>query len=155
MALKFWPFNRKKNNDTLPEEAKVPTEVKEYYESGRKQKTGMAWLLALGTLLVTVVLAMLLFFGGRWVYQQLAGDDQPAQQPTAQEADLQSDNVQPDQPDNTNSETNQTANDAEQDSQDSDSEQSTQGAAGQSSTPGTGTTGTEIPNTGPGAGGLQ
>src|SRR5688572_19206045 len=96
--MAIWPFNRKKSEDALPEE------VKEYYESGRKQRTGTAWLLALGTLLVTILVAFGLFFGGRWVYQQIAGDDEPAEQTTQEleEAEnREASNNQPAAPDDT------------------------------------------------------
>lgn len=58
-----WPFSRKNNVDN------VPQEIQEYYQSERRERTGVAWLLALGTLLTTIALATALFFGGRWVYR--------------------------------------------------------------------------------------
>lgn len=87
-----WPFNR--NKDT----ASVPQEIQEYYQSERRERTGIAWLLALGTLLVTIILAILLFFAGRWLYRAIttnednktgrtseqAAQDQPAQTPPAE-----------------------------------------------------------------------
>lgn len=60
-----WPFSRNNNVDN------VPQEIQEYYQSERRERTGVAWLLALGTLLVTVALATALFFGGRWVYRKV------------------------------------------------------------------------------------
>lgn len=59
----MWPFNRRKNQSS------VPDEIQEYYQSERRERTGIAWLLALGTLIVTVILAVILFFGGRWIYR--------------------------------------------------------------------------------------
>lgn len=63
------PFRRDKNVDD------VPQEIKEYYETERRDRTGIAWLLALGTLVITVGLATLLFFGGRWIYRAVANND--------------------------------------------------------------------------------
>jgi len=71
-----WPFNKRKTTDTTD----VPKEVQDYYQSERREHVGVAWLLALGTLLLTMALAVGLFFGGRWVYRTLFDDtkDQPA-----------------------------------------------------------------------------
>lgn len=59
----------KKNTDVLPQE------VREYYQTERRERTGMAWLLAIGTLLVTFIIAAALFFGGRWAYRAVFGND--------------------------------------------------------------------------------
>lgn len=59
-------FGRKNNVET------VPQEVREYYEAERRERTGLAWLLALGTLVVTLLIASGLFFGGRWAYHKVA-----------------------------------------------------------------------------------
>lgn len=48
----------------------VPLEIQEYYQAERKERSGLAWLLALGTLAVTLLLATGIFFGGRWVYRK-------------------------------------------------------------------------------------
>jgi cytoskeletal protein RodZ len=68
MAL-FDRFRRNKSNDQLPEE------VRDYYQSEQRDRTGRAWLLAIVTLVVTFLLAAALFFGGRWVYRAAFGDD--------------------------------------------------------------------------------
>lgn len=57
-------FGRKQSNV-----ASVPQEVREYYQSERRERAGVAWLLALGTLAVTLLLAVGLFFGGKWAYR--------------------------------------------------------------------------------------
>ncbi len=149
--MAIWPFNRKQKSDDLPEE------VKEYYESGRKQRTGMAWLLALATLVVTVVLALVLFFGGRWVYQKIFGNDEPAPAPTEQAPTDQAETDQAPVP-----EDDSDANEASLSSPEgSDSEtpaatsSSPTDSADTSATPSTGDSTSEIPDTGPGAGGLQ
>lgn len=83
--MAIWPFNRNQSEETydqpqgeLPVEqpaSNLPEEVKEYYESGKRERVGVAWLLGLGTLLVTLLLATTLFFGGRWVYRKVANRD--------------------------------------------------------------------------------
>lgn len=69
----MWPFNRRK--EEIIDTTEVPTEIQEYYNAERRERAGMAWLLALGTLLATLVLAVGLFFGGRWVYRKVAHKD--------------------------------------------------------------------------------
>lgn len=58
-------FGRGRNTDS------VPQEVKDYYEAERRERSGMAWLLALATLVVTLVLAGGIFLGGRWAYRKV------------------------------------------------------------------------------------
>lgn len=62
-----WPFKRNKTN--------LPVEVQEYYQSEKRQRVGIAWVLAAGTLIVTVMIAVAVFFGGRWVYRKIANKD--------------------------------------------------------------------------------
>lgn len=63
------PFRRNKDVSA------VPAEIQEYYQAERRERTGIAWLLALGTLLITIGLATLLFFGGRWAYRAIVNND--------------------------------------------------------------------------------
>lgn len=58
--------NRKQNDIDA-----IPQEVQEYYQSERRERSGVAWLLALGTLVITLLLAVGLFFGGRWLWQRI------------------------------------------------------------------------------------
>ncbi|MDO8266039.1 MAG: hypothetical protein Q7T41_03800 [Candidatus Saccharibacteria bacterium] len=58
-------FNKK--NQTI-------SEIEEYYAS-KKTRNGMAWVMALGSLLITIGVMSLVFFGGRWVYRTLADKD--------------------------------------------------------------------------------
>jgi len=71
---------KKKSVDSVPEE------IREYYESDKKESTGIAWLLALGTLIVTIVLAMMLFFAGRWLYRTVSNRGNNTGQTTEQAA---------------------------------------------------------------------
>lgn len=106
----MWPFKRKDKQEASEE---VPAEIQEYYESERKERGGMAWLLALATLAATVLLALGLFFGGRFVYrkfiqspqnetavqQQTAEDDSSEQEQAPEpEGTVQAPNGQTDSP---------------------------------------------------------
>lgn len=62
-------FGRKKQIDS------VPAEVQEYYQAERRERKGLAWLLAAATLVGTLLLASGLFFGGKWVVQKVTNDD--------------------------------------------------------------------------------
>lgn len=68
------PFRKKQTSQT-PQAAAMPPEVQEYYQAERRERTGIAWLLAVGTLIVTILLVLALFFGGRWIYQKLTRRD--------------------------------------------------------------------------------
>ena len=72
-----WPFQRK-NKDN------VPAEIQEYYQAEKRERTGVAWLIAIFTLLLTIAIALALFFGGRWVYRKLTNND-TATPPSSQE----------------------------------------------------------------------
>lgn len=76
------PWKRNKVSSTG---AKVPAEVEQYYESSRKERVGIAWLLALATLLLTVLIAAVLFFAGRWAFNRIFNNDTEPVAPTAVE----------------------------------------------------------------------
>ncbi|HSX27711.1 MAG TPA: hypothetical protein VLG25_02920 [Patescibacteria group bacterium] len=59
-----WPFKRTENNQ-------VPEEVQQYYQAEQRERVGVAWLLALATLVVTVLVALGLLWGGRWTYRKI------------------------------------------------------------------------------------
>ena len=65
-------FSRKKSVT----QTSIPAEVQDYYQAERRERTGVAWLLAIATLVVTIILALVLFFGGRWLYREVRGTDQ-------------------------------------------------------------------------------
>ncbi len=71
----MWPKTGRKNKNTTRTSTPVPAEVQDYYEAGRRERRGVAWLLGLITLVVTVLLALLLFFGGRWIYRKATNKD--------------------------------------------------------------------------------
>lgn len=76
-----WPFSGKRQQKSMD----VPEEVQEYYKSERRERIGIAWLLALATLVTTVVLAVGLYVGGRWAWHSLFGRD--VQQPITTQED--------------------------------------------------------------------
>jgi hypothetical protein len=60
---------------------KTPPEIEEYYQAERRERVGIAWGLALATLVATVLLALGIFYGGRWAYRVLI--DREAAPPAA------------------------------------------------------------------------
>jgi hypothetical protein len=72
-------FKRKKKDSVLPEE------VRDYYTAEKRDRKGMAWLLAIATLIVTFLIAAALFFGGRWVYRTVFDNDNKDNKTTSQE----------------------------------------------------------------------
>jgi cytoskeletal protein RodZ len=53
----------------------LPDEVSQYYQSQRRERTGVALMLGVVALIVTLLIGAALFFGGRFVYRQFAGND--------------------------------------------------------------------------------
>ncbi len=68
------------------DQAVVPEEIQEYYQDERRERTGVAWVLAAGTLVMTILLAAGIFFGGRWAYRKIQGNDKPDTTQVAQES---------------------------------------------------------------------
>lgn len=66
----MWPFNRNKK----PTDTKTPPEVKQYYTSEHRERVGLAWLIAFLSLIITMVVVIGLFFGGRWAYRKIANN---------------------------------------------------------------------------------
>jgi type IV secretory pathway VirB10-like protein len=69
-------LDRLRNNR---QQSVLPDEVKQYYESEKRQRRGVAIGLALVALLVTILVAAALFFGGRFIYRQIKGDNNRGQ----------------------------------------------------------------------------
>jgi cytoskeletal protein RodZ len=115
--MAIWPFNRKKKESDLPKE------VQDYYQAEKRERVGVAGLLAVATLLVTVVLAIGLFFGGRWLYRAIFDDDNTSNdtaQQEQQEGDSQ-EGEQEGQPEESGDQNDDQNNDGEGD-QDGDEE---------------------------------
>lgn len=60
-------FRRNKVDDSTG----MPDEINSYYQAEKRERSWMAWVLALGTLAVTAIVIIGLFFGGRWVYRKV------------------------------------------------------------------------------------
>jgi hypothetical protein len=62
------PFKRRAKNQTI-------AELESYYATqGTKRRSGTAWVMALISLLITIVVIALLYFGVRWVYRTVTDD---------------------------------------------------------------------------------
>ena len=57
-------FNRKKANKA------VLPEIEKYYDAEKRERAGLAWLLALTSIAVVALVLIGAFFGGRWVYRK-------------------------------------------------------------------------------------
>mgnify|MGYP001282498337 CR=1 FL=1 len=57
------------------EQSTLPQEVQDYYTSTQRQRMGMAWLVALTTFVITLSVALALFFVGRAIFYSLTRDD--------------------------------------------------------------------------------
>ncbi len=62
-------FRRKQQSSVLPDE------VNQYYQSQRRERTGVAFMLGLLALVATFLVGLGVFFGGRYLYQKIQGDD--------------------------------------------------------------------------------
>lgn len=62
-------FRRKSTDSNLP------PEIQAYTEGAHRERMGMAWLVGIVSLVVTLIVVSGLFFGGRWVYRKLAHKD--------------------------------------------------------------------------------
>ncbi len=61
-------FRRKKTDSVLPE-------VDKYYEGERRDRAGLAWLLALISVVIVALIIIGVFLAGRWVYRQATKDN--------------------------------------------------------------------------------
>jgi uncharacterized protein YneF (UPF0154 family) len=50
-------------------------ELEEYYKNQPKKRTGMAWFMALLSIVITLLVIVGLFLAGRWVFRAISGDD--------------------------------------------------------------------------------
>jgi cytoskeletal protein RodZ len=94
-------FRRKKDEATLPE-------VEQYYEAERRDRSGLAWLLAILSMVVVAGILVLLFLGGRWAYNEIT-DNNDEDVATTETAEVQNFDGAPtnEQPANEGSETTQ------------------------------------------------
>jgi cytoskeletal protein RodZ len=64
---------RRQKEDMLPEE------VEKYYQSQRRARVGTAWLLGFLTLVITLVVALGLYYGVRYAYRQITDSNDTAE----------------------------------------------------------------------------
>lgn len=62
-------FGRKKQDSVLPDE------VNQYYRSQKREKTGVVLVLGILALVATLLVGLAVFFGGRYLYNKVKGDD--------------------------------------------------------------------------------
>lgn len=74
-------FSRKPNVDPS-----LPPEIQAYAQAEHRERMGMAWLVGLVSLVITVLVLAVLFFGGRWVYRKVTGTE-PQKTDTTQTED--------------------------------------------------------------------
>src|SRR5690606_30756787 len=75
----------------------VPAEIQEYYQAEKRDRTGIAWLLAIGTLIVTILLAAGIFFAGRWAYRKITGNDTQSNSSETAQSENQQTEQQPEE----------------------------------------------------------
>ncbi len=63
-------FNRRKKDTS-----NLPPEIQAYAQAEHRERVGMAWLVGLVSLIVTVLVLAGLYFGGTWVYRKLSQKD--------------------------------------------------------------------------------
>ena len=152
------PF-RRKNKQTI-------AEIENYYagQSSGKGRSGMAWLMAIISLLITLIIIALLFFGIRWIYRTLVDDsaDQTDTVATGQVSEAEAEQASGSDSDSEGSQSSSDVLNEELAGNDSESEgtvsdeaaSTTRDTAGDSTTSSTSTPTTggsePLPNTGPG-----
>jgi hypothetical protein len=158
--MAIWPFNRNKKSSTLGTTS-IPSEVQDYYNAQHRERVGVAWLIAVVSLLASIAVVVGLFFGGRWAYRKIAHKN-PSGPVAVQEDDNKSDESKDE--DKNKSDSND-SNSSDNSSQGSNQPQSLPGsddssdAAAGTTTPQTSSTSTttpqaattgKTPDTGPG-----
>lgn len=64
-----------KNRDSDNQPPAMPPAAENYYRAEKRDRMIGVWLLGIATLVVTAILAFLLFLGGRWVYRQFTDNN--------------------------------------------------------------------------------
>lgn len=63
----------------------MPPEVQAYAASEHREQMGIAWLVGIVSLVISTLVLISLFFGGRWVYRKIAGTDMTKPTPVVSE----------------------------------------------------------------------
>ena len=74
----MWQLFRKKKIEKTQLPGKMPQEVEEYYKERRKAQSVVPFLLMLATLIVTLALSFGIFYGGKWAYKKIKGNNNTA-----------------------------------------------------------------------------
>lgn len=53
----------------------LPPEVQAYSQAERRERMGMAWLVGIVSLIVSLLILTALYFGGVWLYRKATGND--------------------------------------------------------------------------------
>ena len=96
-------FTRKPKLDS-----QLPPEIQAYAQAERRERVGMAWLVGIISLVVTVLVLALLFFGGRWLYRKIAGTESSTPTTTTQRPAPETPRSDQGQTDTTDNDSNQT-----------------------------------------------
>lgn len=59
-------FRRSKKTNTTA----VPAEIQEYYNAEQRERVGLAWLIAIISLVISLAVIFGIFFGGRYIYRK-------------------------------------------------------------------------------------
>lgn len=120
----------------------VPEEIKEYYQAGKRDRMWVVWLLSGATFIVTVLVVLGLFWGGRWAFDKMRGNDTQTAD-TSQSSDVQNQAERDESVEGGSSEDiNNTDNTGTTPAQ-------TPAASTPTTTPNTGSASAELPRTGP------
>lgn len=63
-------FRRKQQQSSI-----LPDEVNQYYQSQRRERTGVVFMLGILALIATLLVGLGVFFGGRYIYNKVRGND--------------------------------------------------------------------------------
>ncbi|MEO8863344.1 MAG: hypothetical protein ABI354_03415 [Candidatus Saccharimonadales bacterium] len=64
----------KRSKGVVPD---MPPELTQYYKDEKRERVGVAWLLAIVTMLITLAIIVGLFVGGRWIYRKARSGNNP------------------------------------------------------------------------------
>lgn len=70
----MWPFRRREDVSTTD----ASNEKDDYYRTERRERVGLAWLLALASLVATILIALALFYGVRFIYHKIHHTNSPS-----------------------------------------------------------------------------
>ena len=142
-------FNRNKSDSSN-------NDIQNYYASENRQRTSVAWMLAGATLVVTLLLALGIFYGGRWAYREIFSDDSDVNVVQQEDQGINGEDNPVGLEGDTGSNSTEQTNDSEQTANGSDTSGNSNSAGTSNSTQGTASTGSSnlpasgaLPSTGP------